>query len=309
MPAEQGWSGWHGAAERRHRLCLARWLSTCLAFRPGCGGQEPSTRPALSATAGLPGSSQPGAPAWSCRCRCWHQARCCATDPSPPRCPVPHPRPHPLQMQMMDEQLSRMSQDAGFCSRLRFNALPYGLVLFNSGMIWTWLVKGEGAHMRGGRCVDGGPPGGCTSVKISCLAPEENGKPVQLCVKNRQPLSAWWAAEAGAHTCRTTSTMPASAPQLLAPFGLWKRDNWSVACGLQLYNKPPARPPACVLRRSQPHQQEERRGAGQPSQCSPDGPAGRVPSEYLGRAGTQQAIRGPGLPAHTLPPRRPHTLP
>lgn len=43
-------------------------------------------------------------------------------------------------MQMMDQQLSRMSQDAGFCSRLRFNALPYGLVLFNSGMIWIWLL-------------------------------------------------------------------------------------------------------------------------------------------------------------------------
>ncbi|KAL4426657.1 hypothetical protein ABPG77_004713 [Micractinium sp. CCAP 211/92] len=43
-------------------------------------------------------------------------------------------------MQMMDQQLSRMSQDAGFCSRLRFNALPYGLVLFNSGLIWIWLM-------------------------------------------------------------------------------------------------------------------------------------------------------------------------
>ncbi|KAL4425523.1 hypothetical protein ABPG75_009539 [Micractinium tetrahymenae] len=43
-------------------------------------------------------------------------------------------------MQMMDQQLSRMSQDAGYCSRIRFNTLPFGLVLFNSGMMWTWLL-------------------------------------------------------------------------------------------------------------------------------------------------------------------------
>lgn len=46
-----------------------------------------------------------------------------------------------MQMQIMDQNLSRMSQDAGFCSRIRFNALPSGLVWFNTGMIWLWLVS------------------------------------------------------------------------------------------------------------------------------------------------------------------------
>ncbi len=79
----------------------------------------------------------------------------------PATCPPPaHTHPDPpslntlvlkLQMQMMDQQLSRMSQDAGFCSRLRFNALPYGLVLFNSGLIWIWLVRREGGNWTGSR--------------------------------------------------------------------------------------------------------------------------------------------------------------
>lgn len=45
-------------------------------------------------------------------------------------------------MQIMDQNLIRASQEAGFCSRIRYNALPYNLTLLSTGFIQIWLVGG-----------------------------------------------------------------------------------------------------------------------------------------------------------------------
>ncbi len=51
-------------------------------------------------------------------------------------------------MQIMDQNLIRASQEAGFCSRIRYNALPYNLTLLSTGFIQIWLVGGQGGRDR-----------------------------------------------------------------------------------------------------------------------------------------------------------------
>ncbi|KAL4425530.1 hypothetical protein ABPG75_009546 [Micractinium tetrahymenae] len=43
-------------------------------------------------------------------------------------------------MQIMDQNLIRASQEAGFCSRIRYNAMPYNLTLLSTGFIQIWLL-------------------------------------------------------------------------------------------------------------------------------------------------------------------------
>lgn len=53
-------------------------------------------------------------------------------------------------MQIMDQNLIRASQEAGFCSRIRYNALPYNLTLLSTGFIQIWLVGSRAGRVGAG---------------------------------------------------------------------------------------------------------------------------------------------------------------
>lgn len=128
-------------------------------------------------------------------------------------------------MQIMDQNLIRASQEAGFCSRIRYNALPYNLTLLSTGFIQIWLV-GRGVAGRGGGWA------GRRQQWPSCCA---------LCFiehVSRRIAQEHGCGAAGVR-CQLCAGPPITpgqsaphpagcplVPQLLAPFGLWNTNYW-----------------------------------------------------------------------------------